>query len=159
MLVHNRLLSNRGKHEEMFWRPWRRRSFLHLVCIQHVIFTKDYTEVFYTIYQENLPSIQCQTNLETALRRWETKMAWAFSFIDFYVPVLTPRFHWSEDTAFWEKNLLCDVAYTHALSVKRARRTLWGLWGRVSSIYKLYRVGARTPLPVFPEAWAFRVQP
>jgi len=79
---------------------------------------KYYTEVFYIIYERNVPSIQCKVRLDRLSSREEID-ALSLSLIDFYVPALTPRFHRSENTLQLSENItifaICCI-YTRVIS-------------------------------------------
>jgi hypothetical protein len=55
-------------------------------------FIRDYTEVFYMIYEGNDPSIHCKTSLDR-LSSMEEIDGLSLISIDFYVATLTSRHH------------------------------------------------------------------
>jgi hypothetical protein len=73
---------------------------------------KDYTEIFYIIDKRDMPSIRCKMNLG---RPKSTRKVDCLSliFIDFYVPVLTPRLYSNETSLQLSENHLCSLSHIY----------------------------------------------
>jgi len=53
---------------------------------------KNYTEIFYNFYKEDVPSYQCGTSLDRSMTTGEAD-GLSLILIDLHVPALTPRLH------------------------------------------------------------------
>jgi hypothetical protein len=83
---------------------------------------KYYTEVFYIIYERNVPSIQCKVRLDRLSSREEID-ALSLSLIDFYVPALTPRFHRSKAALRLSENITFPaISHTDTYHQQRGPR-------------------------------------
>jgi hypothetical protein len=65
---------------------------------------KDYTEILYTIYKWNVPSIQCKKRLRWSNLIQEVDCP-SLVFIDFNVPTLTPGHHWVQAMLEFSENI------------------------------------------------------
>jgi hypothetical protein len=99
---------------------------------------KNYTEIVYIFYKGNIPSFQCKMSLHRSTSTGEVDGP-SLILIDLYVAALTPRLHCIEAALQLSENIALFV-------VSRQQRGLIGTLGlgRVSFMYKLYNVGART---------------
>jgi hypothetical protein len=79
------------------------------MCSLHVIpFIEEYTEIFHTTDEEDIPSIQCKMSLK-GLKYMRKVDGLSLIFIDFYVPVLTPCLNDTETSLQLSENITLFV--------------------------------------------------